>query len=265
MKIIIVDDEYASLNTFLYGVVDSDAELRAFMNEPLKAVDYVKNNAVDGAFLDINMPEINGVDLAEKLIALRPAIRIVMITGYAYDHEDIAARLGDNLLGFCHKPYGREQLAHFLHEIGKRSTDEPYRLHTFGEFDLLRGNRSVPFSSSKSRELLALLTDRRGVRVTMGEAISHLWPDYALDKAKILYRDAVWRLRKTLKECGLEELVEFRRANQCIHPIISCDLWDMLDGKPTCYCGRYLTGYDWSLPTQTMLDGLVAQTQLGAT
>ena len=34
----------------------------------------------------------------------------------------------------------------------------------------------------------------------MEQAITALWPDKPLEKSKILYRDAVWRLRQTLKE-----------------------------------------------------------------
>ena len=51
MKIIVVDDEMAALNTFLPNVVDSlNIECKMFMNSPRAALEYVRINKVDAAF-----------------------------------------------------------------------------------------------------------------------------------------------------------------------------------------------------------------------
>ena len=67
MKIIVVDDETDALSNFLSHVLDSDIEYKMFRDDPLSALEYVRTNNVDAAFLDINMPKINGVELAERL------------------------------------------------------------------------------------------------------------------------------------------------------------------------------------------------------
>ena len=90
----------------------------------------------------------------------------------------------------------------------------------------------------------------------MTDAISQLWPDHELEKAKKLYRDAVWRLRKTLRDVGFN-CVTFGRANlTLIKDNIRCDMWDYVEGDRLLYNGEYLKNYEWSLIYQTVLDAL---------
>ena len=80
MKIIAVDDEMEALSNFLLQIInDKQIEYKFFLENPLDAIDYCEENAVDAAFLDIRMPIINGVDLAEKLIKINPNIKIIFI------------------------------------------------------------------------------------------------------------------------------------------------------------------------------------------
>lgn len=254
MKVIVVDDEFAALNTFLYYVIDKyDIEIKMFMKNPLDCIEYTLKNDVHAAFLDINLANHNGVELAKKLIEINPNILIVFISGYAVDKEEIQKELGKNLLGFCDKPYSEEILDRYIKHILDVQIKRSVQIKAFGSFDLFINNRPVKFYSSKSQELLALLVDRNGASVTMGEAISQLWPDYKIEKSKILYRDAVWKLRKCLKENGLIGLVEFERALLSINKIYQCDYWDFLEGNVELFNGEYMINYDWSMKTQNRL------------
>lgn len=258
MKIIVVDDEKAALTTFLMHIVDElSIEYKMFLNDPVSAVEYIKNNKVDAAFLDISMEKINGVDLAEQLIKIDKRLKIVFITGYSQKEDEIRARLNGNLKAFCYKPYNADELFMILSEIKEESGEErEIFIRTFDAFDLLIDKRAAYFSCAKSKELLALLVQKNGAYLLMGEAISQLWPDKNAEQAKILYRDAVWRLRQGLKDYGLEELVSFSRAQQIINKnYAKCDYWDFLDGKnQELYSGIYMPNYDWSIETQNKLD-----------
>lgn len=254
MKIIVVDDEFAALNTFLYHVIDRyDIEIKMFMKNPLDSLEYTQKHTVDAAFLDINLLDVDGIELAEKLIDIQPDILIVFISGYTFDKEAISKRIGHNLLGFCNKPYKPEILDKYLMKIHSAKNRPVIYIKTFGAFNLFLNDRPILFLSSKSQELLALLVDRNGATVTMGEAICSLWPDYPLEKSKILYRDAVWKLRKTLKENGLEELVEFKRALLYVNKIYPCDYWEYLKHPNDTFDGEYMISYDWSISTQNRL------------
>ena len=257
MKIIVVDDELTALNTFLPNVVDDlDVECKMFMNAPRAALEYVRINKVDAAFLDIKMPEIDGVDLAERMLAISPALKIVFISAYAKDEKAICDRLNGKVAGFCHKPYSAESIKTLLASLNVQTSKPKLHLRTFDAFDLFANGIAVDFSSSKAKELLALLTDARGSYVSMDTAIGNLWADKNVELGKRLYRDAVCRLRLTLKETGAADLVTFERGRAVINTrIATCDMWDFVEIGGV-FSGRYMPQYDWSIITEATLEHL---------
>lgn len=260
MNIIVVDDEFASLNTFLSNIVDIyDLKYSMFMNNPTASVDYVKHNKTDAAFLDIYMPEIDGVALAQELIEIAPNISIVFISGYTQDEDSIRRRLGKNLLGFCYKPYSHDALLRYINDIAaKINNTRRIDIKTFAGFDLLLENKPIKFSSAKSKELLALLVEKRGATVTMSDALSKLWADKKVEFSKRLYRDAVYRLRMVLNENNLGDLVDFGRAHlNLITDKIKCDSWDYIDGVNNDYLGQYMPSYDWAEDMRRQFDEIM--------
>lgn len=255
MKIILVDDEMSALKTFLPSVVDNvNIECKMFMNAPRDALEYVRINKVDAAFLDIKMPEIDGVDLALRMLDICPKLKIVFISAYAADENSIVKRMGGRVAAFCHKPYSKQKVENIIASLGIESPR--LYLRTFDAFDLFVNGIAVNFSSRKSKELLALLTDARGSYVTMDTAICDLWPDKNVELGKRLYRDAVCRLRMTLKQIDAEDLVVFERGRSVINTkCASCDMWDFIKNGGT-FSGRYLPQYDWSIVTESMLEQL---------
>ncbi len=256
MKIIAVDDEMESLSNFLLQIINkSQIEYKFFLENPLDALTYCERHVVNAAFLDIRMPIINGVELAEKLIQINPNIKIVFITGFTYNEEEIKKRLGSNLLGFCYKPFDSEKLNAFISSIAYQE-ERLIELKCSGPFDLFLNGRLVSFSSTKAKELLALLTAYQGSTLTMNDAIAHLWPDKDVELAKKLYRDAVWRLRKTLKDNELGDLVIFEKAKSSISNInIKCDFWECMNGKlETFDSAQFMVNYPWREEFITMID-----------
>ncbi|MDE5755804.1 MAG: response regulator [Clostridia bacterium] len=255
MKIIVVDDELSALCTFLPNVVDDmNVDCKMFMNSPRAALEYVRINTVDVAFLDIKMPEIDGIELASRMLDLNPNIKIVFISAFAKDEKAISERLGGKVAAFCHKPFSAESIRSLLASLNTQSSCPKLFLRTFDAFDLFANGVAVNFSSRKSKELLALLTDAQGSYVTMDTAIGNLWADKNVDLGKRLYRDAVCRLRLTLKSIGAEELVEFGRGRAVINTkAATCDMWEFVKNGGV-FSGRYMPQYDWSIVTEAMLE-----------
>jgi len=258
VKIIVVDDEIASLSIFLSHVISHDEiEYKFFQDHPDKAIEYAKENPVDAAFLDIQMPEMDGITLAHEILKVSPKTSLIFITGYAHDVEALRREFGSSLLGFAYKPYDSAVLNRYIEQLHFHSLRPVLRFKTFGSFDLFVNGKALYFSSSKSKELLALLVVYEGSSLTMDDAIGHLWPEKNIDLAKRLYRDAVWRLRSALKDAGLSFLVDFKRAVLSLQTEeIECDYWDYINKNEGKYEGNFLTGYDWSLPYQIRLDSL---------
>lgn len=253
MKIIVVDDELSALHAFLNEIIGETGVEYKFCRDDADAVcDYVSKNAVDAAFIDVNMPGINGIDLARRLITVSPDLRFVFTTGLSVTESDLPENVRERTAGFLYKPYNATRLRVLLSLIGDKK--RVLKAEMFDTFDCFIDGRRIAFSSAKSKELFALLLAYNGKTLTMGDAIAHLWPDGETDKSKILYRDAVWRLRKTLEKEGVN-CVEWRRAALSVdRSLISCDYWDYLITGKGNYNGEFCKLYDWSVDYLAQLD-----------
>lgn len=79
---IAIDDEPMALEVLKLYCADCDlVELKAVFREPLKAMAWLSREKVDLIFLDINMPEISGVQLAQSL---SPGPMIIFTTAYSH-------------------------------------------------------------------------------------------------------------------------------------------------------------------------------------
>ena len=75
MIAIAVDDEALMLGALVAAVeASSDITSVAKFSDCEEALEYVKNNPADIAFLDINMRGMGGLVLAEKIIAACPPL-----------------------------------------------------------------------------------------------------------------------------------------------------------------------------------------------
>lgn len=250
-----MDDEISALHAFLDEIIDAQGVEYKFYRDDFDAIKkYTSENAIDAAFLDINMPKINGIELAEKLIEISPDLKLVFITGLSITENDLPKIIRNHTAGFLHKPYNMSKLLMLLSLI--KNKKRVLKAEMFDAFDCFIDGKKIKFSSSKSKELFALLLAYNGKTLTMGDAIAHLWPDGNLEKSKILYRDAVWRLRKTLEEADVN-CVEWRRAALSVNKsLVSCDYWDyLLTGKGN-YSGEFCKLYDWSVDYLAQLDNI---------
>ncbi len=257
MKILVVDDEVNALHLFLDEVIsDTEFEYKFLKDDEEAILNYVKNNQVIGAFLDIKMPNIYGPELAKKLIAINKDIRITFVTGLNFSFNSLPNEIKNNVLGIIYKPINSIELSNYLLKIA--NIKPVLKVRMFGHFDCFLNNSLVHFSSNKSKELFALLLALNGKSLTMEQAITNLWPDKDIDKAKILYRDAVWRLRSTLQEIGFE-CVNFQRALLTLNKEnIECDYYDLLNGKDVFYNDEFLVPYEWSISFENEIDYLLS-------
>ena len=106
-------------------VVEDEAEVRRIAVAFLKGLGYqvveaedvatarvafARHPEIDAVFSDVALGDgETGFDLAEELLALRPALKVLLTSGYEYGaHEDDLRRVGAQEL--LRKPYRREQL-----------------------------------------------------------------------------------------------------------------------------------------------------------
>ena len=73
-----VDDEKPMLNALLKAVgASADIDNVTGFNLCSKALEWVEENTVDIAFLDISMRGMSGLALAEEILKIRPKCKII--------------------------------------------------------------------------------------------------------------------------------------------------------------------------------------------
>lgn len=127
-------------------------------------------------------------------------------------------------------------------------------IRTFGYFDVFVGDSPIAFRNKKSKELFALLVDRKGGYVTSEEAISFLWEDEPANTLTLSrYRKVALRLKSTLEEYGISDIVEaVDGKRRIVMDKVECDLYNYLSGKEKyaqLFKGSYLTNYSWGETT----------------
>lgn len=95
-KLMIVDDE-AIIRNGIINNMDFKAmgiEVVASCENGLEALDLVKQQQPDIIMTDINMPFMNGLDLAEQVLELLPLTKIIFLTGYdTFEYAQQALKL----------------------------------------------------------------------------------------------------------------------------------------------------------------------------
>lgn len=115
-KIAIIDDEkdiLEVLENFLSR--DRNFNIDTFDN-PVTGLSSVQNGSYDLVLLDIMMPQMNGLEVLEKIKATNPDIEVVMMTAYDTLERTIEAHK-KGAKNYLKKPF--ESLAYVKEKINK--------------------------------------------------------------------------------------------------------------------------------------------------
>ena len=254
MKAIAVDDEVLMLGALVKAISASpDIDEIAKFSDCEQALEYVRSNPADIAFLDINMRGMGGLALAENILAARPGCKIVFCTGYE-EYAIPAFKL--HASGYLMKPISAEDVQTEIDNIkGVRRKEKLLTVNCFGNFEVWARDEKLVFKRLKTKELLAFLVDRKGAGMTAKQICAVLFPDDMDDTKNAAYlRQLVMDLKNTLKSVGAESVL--RHETPCYRvdtSLISCDYLSYLEtGKPEFY-GEYMMQYSWAEETCAML------------
>ena len=254
MKIIAVDDERIALEGLLDVISEAapEAELNGF-EYPQDALAFVDEHNCNIAFLDVEMAEMSGVELAEQLKLRNPDVNIIFATGfeeYRKEAYDLHAS------GYLTKPITPEKVRKELAELRRPIPNRKrMRVQAFGNFEAYIDGKPINFKYSKTKELLAYLVDRRGALCTSAELQAIIFEDDGGHESymKSLRRD----LLETLETAGCGNVIAQQRGTLGLVPgYVDCDYYDWCDGKRAgiIWRGEYMVQYSWSEYTAGMLE-----------
>ena len=246
MRILLVDDEQLQVLRLENACkkVLPDGDYFSYTN-PVQAIEKIQDKMIDIAFLDIEMPKFNGIQLAKKLKKINPNTKIIFVTAY---NEYALEAFKVHASGYITKPVNESKIKEEIDALGDSISLKPSKLiqvKCFGNFEVFCNGEPLKFSYKKSKEVFAYLVDREGSAINVNELNAVLWEE---DHPSYL-RNLIADIQATLKNVGADN-VFIKRHNECYIDVdkIDCDAYEYKKGNPDAirmYRGEYMIQYSW--------------------
>ena len=116
ITVMIVDDEQLVLDNLKYLLLQyQNIRIVCETTDPNKALEAIQNNlSVDVVFMDVSMPEMDGIEVAKKIYFLDPSIKIIFLTAY---EEYALPAFEVNTVDYILKPITLRRLSRSLNKL----------------------------------------------------------------------------------------------------------------------------------------------------
>lgn len=222
LKAIIVDNEEPATR-ILQILLEKTGQITVVGNF-LRAADALASlraTKPDVAFLDIEIPDTSGLELANHILAMDSDVEIIFVT--AYDHYALHA-FRVNALDYLLKPLLPEDVERAVSRLIKRkglakdsARESPLgaKIDYFGKFTVYgpASKKPVKWRTSKAEELFAYLVQNLEKEVPKWRIREALWPEYDTEKVDIQLHTTVYKLKKVLASANIPFDLSF--SNGC--------------------------------------------------
>ncbi len=209
MKIMIIDDEKPALDELCFFLKDYPVkEIKTYMN-PLTAVKEIAGFRPDIVFIDIELPQMNGIDFGDEVRSVNQSTCIVFVSAYSqYALEAYRVHPSDYVIKPINASYFQNTMKHIMHVLTLRKKENEGslpRIQCFGKLEVYDKNgRPVKFATKKTKELLAFYLVNTDRIIYRNELLMQLFPGTNPEKALNNFYVSLHRLRKALELSGLE-------------------------------------------------------------
>lgn len=138
VTVMLVDDEKHALDELAYILQNlSGLKVVSMYEDSTEALEAIKKEPVDLIFLDIDMPRLSGLDLANQIRRLAPDMAIVFATAYD-DHAIKAFEL--DAMDYILKPYDENRIKIAVEKVKERRK-RPLEKKPFHKLAIWQGDR----------------------------------------------------------------------------------------------------------------------------
>ncbi|MFP7737007.1 response regulator [Priestia aryabhattai] len=275
IKVIIVDNEELALEFIKRKLNEfEEIEVVATYTDSKDLIEKLQLLEFDVAFLDIEMGEVSGIDLAEQLINFNRDIQIVFVTAY----QDYAIQAFElNSVDYLLKPVIKGRLVKTIKRLENKKIhqnlkprekvkrEDVFSIDSLGNLSVTFLGSIIKWKTAKVKELFAYLLTHQGSYVDRDILLNQLWPGFDYKKAKVYLHTSMSYLRQLLKEYGYPKAITFQDNKykltldkftwdiqlldsiETINPITSPSHVEKIKNLQKAYKGDYLQneGYLW--------------------
>jgi len=137
-SILIVDDD-AGVRTMLSSILNDEGYLVEAVENGKQAVKTCEKSPFDIALIDIELPDMKGTELLNKLKRIQPKMIRIIITGHP-SLESAMKAVNERADGYVLKPFEVTELLQKIRRILEEKTNEYLRIST----EAARAKESTP-------------------------------------------------------------------------------------------------------------------------
>jgi two-component system, chemotaxis family, chemotaxis protein CheY len=116
LKLMIVDDSNIMRRRIERSQRFEELELVGTAGNGLEALELFKKTDPDVVTMDITMPQMDGIECIARLVAMKPAVRILVVSALA-DKATAVEAMERGANGFLNKPFTDRQLNEAIAEL----------------------------------------------------------------------------------------------------------------------------------------------------
>ncbi|MBE9466581.1 response regulator [Dyadobacter subterraneus] len=157
VKILIVDDHplvVEGLKSLL--AKDESVEVVGTASNAFETISFLKNNKIDVAFLDINLPDINGIDLCKKIKDQFPTVKSLALSTFG-ERAYVSRMIQNGACGYLLKSSSREDILEAIRQVmaGGYFMNVNFDQNQTTEIS----PKTIPFLTRREKEVLLLIAE----------------------------------------------------------------------------------------------------------
>lgn len=156
VKILIVDDHPLVLEGLKSLLADTEGvQVVGTASNAIDAITFLKNNEVDIAFLDINLPDISGIDLCKKVKDQFPDVKTLALSTFN-ERAYVSRMIQNGASGYLIKSSGKEDILEAIEQVQAGG----YFMNVqFDQAAPTGAPKTVPFLTRREKEVLILIAE----------------------------------------------------------------------------------------------------------
>lgn len=156
IKILIVDDHPLVLEGFKSLLSHYEAlTVVGTASNAQDAITFLRKNEVDIAFLDINLPDISGIDLCKKIKDEFPKIKSLALSTFS-ERSYISRMIQNGAMGYLLKSSSNEEI---LAAINQVYAGGYYMNVNLADTSHIERSKPAPFLTPREKEVLELIAE----------------------------------------------------------------------------------------------------------
>lgn len=155
VKILIVDDHPLVLEGLKSLLANSEGIcVVGTVSNAIDAIAFLKVNEVDIAFLDINLPDINGIELCKKIKEQFPQVKSLALSTFS-ERAYVSRMIQNGASGYLIKSSSKEEILEAVRQVQAGG----YFMNVNFDQNAASSPKATPFLTRREKEVLLLIAE----------------------------------------------------------------------------------------------------------